>query len=158
MSYRCNHCLYIFNSNKHNCPYCGSRIYFNQTTDEELFLEGFEYEPEYSSNSSGTTTLNDYYAQLQEAYRKEHQSTQSTTTMTYGEQPVNPTINHSSVSGSSNNPVNNSMRSTDNSPSNDFFAQFSNTPSSHSATTVPVIEKPSSTASPALYNSGENDY
>lgn len=80
MSYRCNSCLYIYKSKKNNCPYCGGRIYQNNTSDDELISEGFSYDVSINSETPDNQVLNtesqaDYYAKLQEDYRKEHLAT-----------------------------------------------------------------------------------
>lgn len=80
MAFRCDNCKYIFSAKRTSCPFCGSRVYNDSSTNEELTILGFSFAPDPKSNpnSANQQDTNDPFKDLRIAFETEHGTTQNT--------------------------------------------------------------------------------
>lgn len=158
MSYRCNSCLYIYKSKRNNCPYCGGKIYQNNTSDNELISEGFSYDVSTGSETPDNQVINNesqsnYYAKLQEDYRKEH--------LTANRNNTTPDITTSTssslfVSAVEEKPQNTSTQNSIGQGS--YFSQFTVETAEPTPPIVPTVEKPSTNRQQAIPSYHDDEY
>lgn len=92
MAFYCNDCQYIFDVKKFSCPYCGNRVYSDETPESELLKEGYSKKmlapkgrtatPQNSKAPEVHIEDNDILSSIRSSYQTEHQNTHTSSRQT----------------------------------------------------------------------------
>lgn len=139
MAFICDDCLYIFSKKRSSCPFCGGRVYNNNSNESTLLDKGYSWAPGQKPKDStqNAEAPNDHFEDLRQSFFEQQEPSVRPSSI--------PTV-APQVSEPKNTPRNQPKPQTDSAPGSDYFSQFGN-PSSldnNIPTVDPRIQQPQS--------------
>ena len=131
MAFICDDCQYIFSKKRSSCPFCGGRVYNNNSSESMLLNDGYSWAPgqEPKETTKNTETPTDHFEDLRQSFFEQQGSSVPTSSI--------PTV--APQVSSPKSPPRNQPKPPTNSPSeSDYFSQFGDPSSSDD--TIPTVD------------------
>lgn len=117
MAFICDDCQYIFSKKRSSCPFCGSRVYNNSSSESTLLNEGYSWAPGQNSKEANKNAevSHDHFEDLRQSFFEQQESDTS--------QNSTPEV-APRVAPPKSKPKNSPRELTNTNPESDFFSQF----------------------------------
>lgn len=132
MAFICDDCKYIFSKKRSSCPFCGGRVYNNNSSESTLLNDGYSWAPGQKPKEANNNTeaVNNHFEDLRQLFFEQQESEASSATSISDVSPQ--------ISTKKSQPQSQTIKPTNTTSESDYFSQFDN--ASSRADDIPIVD------------------